>query len=190
MLNAIDRFDAERGVKFATFAGRTIIGELKRHLRDQAWSLRVPRSLHDLWLETGKAIDTLTQRLARTPTIREIAAELDEDMDRIIEAIDAGSAFTAGSLDSPVGEEGSATLADVLGDVDSALERAGERSTLSEHLTRLPDRERTILYLRFFEGKTQSEIAIVVGVSQVHVGRILARTLDDLRNAISESGGA
>jgi RNA polymerase sigma-B factor len=185
LMNAIDRFDPERGVKFTTFAGRTVIGELKHHFRDHAWSLRVPRSLQNLWLETSKAVDELTQKLARTPTIADISEHIGVPEEDILEALDAGEAFTAGSLDQPLGDEGGAPIGDLLGSIDAALDAVDEHSTLSEHLRMLPQREQTILYLRFFDGLTQSEIADEIGVSQVHVSRLLSRTIDHLRRVVS-----
>lgn len=188
LMNAIDRFDPERGVKFTTFAGRTIIGELKHHFRDHAWSLRVPRSLQNLWLEVSRAVDPLTQQLGRAPTIAEISVHLEVPEEEILEALDAGSAFNAGSLDQPLGDEGGASVGDLIGGNDTTLDTADERSSIAEHLAALPERERTILYLRFYEGRTQSEIAEEVGVSQVHVSRLLAKVIEQLREAIGRGG--
>jgi RNA polymerase sigma-B factor len=188
LLNAIDRFDPERGIKFTTFAGRTIIGELKHHFRDQSWSVRAPRSLQNLWLETSRAVDHLSQRLLRSPTIAEIADYLDVEEERVLEALDAGGAYTAASLDQPVAGDADTSVGDLIGDLDPAMQHSEARSTLADHIRSLPQRERTIVYLRFFEGRTQSEIAAEVGVSQVHVSRLLTKTLDDLREAIAGGG--
>ncbi|MEX1126420.1 MAG: SigB/SigF/SigG family RNA polymerase sigma factor [Acidimicrobiia bacterium] len=184
LLKAIERFDPERGIQFSTFAGRTIIGEIKHYFRDQAWSVRVPRSLQNLWLEVSRAVDELTHSQGRSPTISEIAQQLDVSEEQVLEALDAGAAYTASSLDRTIGEEGDATVVDQIGGVDPGYEAAAVRGAMSAELRALPERERTVLYLRFFDGKTQAEIAEEVGVSQVHVSRILSRTLDQLREAI------
>lgn len=185
LLKTIDRFDASMGVQFSTFATKSILGELKRHLRDKAWSVRVPRSLQETYLRTGRAVEELTQRLGRSPTIAEIAADLEISAEDVLDAMDAGSAFTAASLDLPVGEDdGGATLGDLLPFEDEILGRSDERATVSEHLKALPDRERRVIYLRFFEAKSQREVAEEMGISQMHVSRILRKALGDLREAI------
>ncbi|HSJ72073.1 MAG TPA: SigB/SigF/SigG family RNA polymerase sigma factor [Acidimicrobiia bacterium] len=189
LINAINRFDPDRGVKFTTYAGRTIIGELKHHFRDHAWSLRVPRSLQNLWLEVSRAVDPLTQSLGRVPTITEISEYLAVPAEDVLEALDAGSAFSVGSLDQPVGDEGGSVVGDLIGSLDAALDLADERSSIAEHLRALPDRERTILYLRFYEGRTQSEIAQEIGVSQVHVSRLVSKVIEQLRDAIRGDPG-
>jgi RNA polymerase sigma-B factor len=193
LLKAIDRFDPEREVLFSTYAGRTIIGEIKHYFRDQAWSVRVPRSLQNLWLDVSRAVDELTHTLGRSPNISEIAAQLEVDEELVLEALDAGAAYTASSLDRPVGEDGETTVLDRLGDIDPEFETAAVRGALAVHLRALPERERTVLYLRFFDGRTQAEIANEIGVSQVHVSRILSRTLEDLRTelgpAVETDGG-
>lgn len=185
LLGAIDRFDPEHGARFSTFAGRTIIGEIKHHFRDDAWSVRVPRSLKNLWLRVSTAVDELSQRLGRTPTIDEIASELHVDPDEVIEALDAGGGFSAASLDRPVADTpAAATLVDLVGGRDQVLERSPLRAEVSGAMESIPARERSIVYMRFFEGKTQKEIAAVVGVSQVHVSRLLRQTLDELRRQV------
>ncbi len=187
LVNAIERFDAGHQVKFATFATRTIVGELKRHLRDKTWSVRVPRSLQERWMESSRAAEDLTHRLGRSPTIDEIALEIGASREDVLEAMDAGSAYTAGSLDAPVGSDdsGSATVGDLLGDLDERLEMAGPWAAAADAIKALPDRERTILMMRFFDDRSQSEIAEAVGISQMHVSRLLRRTLDDLKAAAS-----
>jgi RNA polymerase sigma-B factor len=184
LLKAIDRFDPDREVLFSTYAGRTIIGEIKHYFRDQAWSVRVPRSLQNLWLDVSRAVDELTHTLGRSPSISEIAEQLDVDEEMVLEALDAGAAYTASSLDRPVGEDGETTVLDHLGDIDPEFETAAVRGALAVHLQALPERERIVVYLRFFDGRTQAEIATEIGVSQVHVSRILSRTLEDLRNEL------
>lgn len=185
LLKTIDRFDVLVGVEFSTFATKSILGELKRHLRDKAWSVRVPRSLQETFLRTGRAVEELTQRLGRSPTIAEIAEELEISAEEVLDAMDAGSAFTAASLDMPVGEDdGGSTLGDLLPFEDEILGRSDERVTVSEHLKALPERERLIIYLRFFEAKSQREVADELGISQMHVSRLLRKALSDLRVAI------
>ncbi len=184
LLNAIDRFDPDLGVRFSTFAGRTIVGELKHHFRDDAWAIRVPRSLQNLWLRTSTAVDELSQQLGRTPTVDEIAETLDVEPDEVLEALDAGGEFHSASLDRPVGDEPKTPLVDLVGGQDQVLERTPVRAVLSEAMEDIPERERDIVYMRFYEGKTQQEIADAVGVSQVHVSRLLRRTLEDLRRQV------
>lgn len=184
LLNAIDRFDPDRGVRFSTFAGRTIIGEIKHHFRGEAWAIRVPRSLQNLWLRTSRAIEELSQRLGRNPTIPEIAGHLDVDEDDVIEAMDAGGGFSASSLDRPIGGTGTTSVGDLMGSRDSSLELTPEWAEVADAVEGLPEREKAIMYMRFFEGRTQQEIASRVGVSQVHVSRLLRRTLEDLRGQL------
>jgi RNA polymerase sigma-B factor len=132
-------------------------------------------------LEVSRAVDELTHSLGRSPSIAEIAEMLDVEEEEVLEALDAGAAYTASSLDRPVGEDGDMTVVDQIGDVDPEFETAAVRGALAVHLQALPERERTVLYLRFFDGRTQAEIAEEIGVSQVHVSRILSRTLEELR---------
>lgn len=185
LVKAIDRFEPEREVQFSTFATKSILGELKRHLRDKAWSVRVPRSLQERFLEVGRAVETLTHRLGRSPSIAEIADHLELSAEEVLDAMDAGSAYRAASLDAPVGDESSsARLGDLLPSPDHVLGRSAERATVSDHLEALPARERTVLYMRFFEDKSQREIGETLGISQMHVSRILRKTIDELRAAL------
>lgn len=183
LLKAIDRYDADYGVQFSTFATRTIVGELKRYLRDKSWSVRVPRSLQERWLEVSRAIEDLQHRLGRSPTIAQIAQEVGADEEEVLEALDAGTAYSATSLDAPAGSEAdsSASLADLLGAESPEFEWAGPWAEVKDRLDQLPERERTIIYLRFFEDLTQSEIAEQVGISQMHVSRLLRQSLELLR---------
>lgn len=187
LVHAIGRFDPDRGVKFATFATVTVLGELRRHLRDKTWSVRVPRSLQERWLEVGRTSSQLAQRNGRSPTVPEIAAAMGVSAEDVLEAMDAGTAYTSGSLDQPLtDDDGAATVADMIGAIDDLLERADDRIAVASLARDLPDRERVILYLRFFEGLTQSEIAERVGVSQMHVSRLLRRALMQLREQLGE----
>lgn len=185
LLNAIDRFDVDYGTRFSTFAGRTIIGEIKHHFRNKAWSIRVPRSLQNLWLKTSDAVEELSQRLGRSPRISEIAEHLDAEPEEVLEAMDAGGGYSAASLDRPVGKERRMPLVDLLGDADRRIEDSAEWSDMAEAVQTLEARERSILYMRFFEGKTQREIGSEIGISQVHVSRLLRRTLEELREHVA-----
>jgi RNA polymerase sigma-B factor len=187
LLSAIDRFDPAREVRFTTFAAATIVGELKRHLRDKAWAVRVPRRLQELGLQIGRVIPAMTQELGRAPTVDEIAARVDAPPDEVLEAMDAMHAYAAGSLDAPTRDE-EVTRIDTMGDEDPSLELVEAWSTVAPAVADLPERERRVLYLRFFRGLTQSEIAEDIGVSQMHVSRILSQTLDRLRSAVGVEG--
>lgn len=182
LLNAIDRFDPDRGVQFSTYAAATIVGELKRHFRDKGWSLRVPRRLQELAVRVNRALPELTQTLGRSPTIPELAEHLEVGTDEIAEAMDAVQAYSTASLDAPTGEDSKAPI-DTLGGDDPSIALLDEWSSIAPAVAELSARDRRVLYLRFFRGMTQSEIADDVGVSQMHVSRILTQTLDKLRRA-------
>jgi RNA polymerase sigma-B factor len=184
LLHAIDRFDPERGVQFSTFAAATIVGELKRHLRDKAWSVRVPRRLQEIALVVNKALPDLAQSLGRSPSFAEIAEAIGESESDVIEAVDAAQAFTAASLDGKPDDDAQAP-SDTLGEIDERFELATGWADVAPAIRQLPPRERQILYLRFFENRTQSEIAAEIGISQMHVSRILSQTLATLRDAVS-----
>ena len=192
LLKAIDRFDVDRGVQFSTYATRTIVGELKRYRRDRSWGVRVPRSLQESWMNSLRAREDLAHRLGRTPTVAEIAAEVGLSVDEVLEAMDVGNAYNLDSVDRPVGEDdgGGATVADLIGGEDPDISQVEWLSDLAEPVAALDERERTILFLRFYHGMTQSEIAEEVGISQMHVSRLLRRTLDHLREAGIGEGGA
>jgi RNA polymerase sigma-B factor len=181
LLKAVDRFDPERGLEFSTYATPTIVGELKRHLRDKGWAVRVPRRVQELHLRLGTVVSTLSQELGRSPTIGEIAQAASVSEEDVLEAIEAGHAYRFTSLDAPSGADEEGTLATQLGGDDQALVDSEHRVALSPLIARFPPRERTILHLRFFEGLTQSEIASRLGISQMHVSRLLARSLAQLR---------
>ena len=184
LLGAIDRFDPSRDVRFTTYAAATIVGELKRYLRDKAWSIRVPRRLQELGLKVNRTMPTLTQELGRSPTVPEIAERLEASPEEILEALDAAQAYSAASLDAPTGE-GAWTPAETLGEPDDSIELMEEWAAVAPAVKELPPRERRVLYLRFFRGLTQSEIAEEIGVSQMHVSRILAQTLERLRGELA-----
>lgn len=182
LLNAIDRFDSSREVQFSTYAAATIVGELKRHFRDKGWALRVPRRLQELAVRVNRSLPELTQQLGRTPTIPELAAHLDVSTDEIADAMDAVQVYSTSSLDTPVGEEARAPI-ESIGHEDPSIELLDEWSSIAPAVEELSPRDRRVLYLRFFRGLTQSEIAEDVGVSQMHVSRILTQTLEKLRRA-------
>jgi RNA polymerase sigma-B factor len=183
LLNAIDRFDLDREVQFSTYAAVTIVGELKRHFRDKGWAVRVPRRLQEVGLRVNAVLPELSQELGRSPTIEEISVRAGASAEEILEAMEASQAYSTSSLDAPAGEEGAAPI-DVLGGEDPSLGVLEEWASIAPAVRDLPQRERTVLYLRFFRGLTQSEIAREVGVSQMHVSRILAQTLRTLREAV------
>ena len=188
LLKAIDRFDLEREVEFSTYATPTIVGELKRHFRDKGWAVRVPRRLQELHLELTKTVNRLGQELGRSPTVAEIAEAAGTTEENVLEGLEIAQAYNFTSLDAPIDSDdgGSTTFADQLGSEDEQLENLEYRASLAPEMEKLPERERRILYLRFFKGMTQSEIAGRLGISQMHVSRLLNRTLIRLRDALAE----
>ena len=185
LLSAIDRFDPTREVRFATYAAATILGELKRHLRDKAWAVKVPRPLQELGLRITQLVPQLSQELGRSPTIQELADRLEATPEDVLEAKDAAQAYSTASLDAPIGEEGLSPL-ETIGGSDPSLELIERWTAIAPAIKDLSDRERRVLYLRFFSEMTQSEIAEEIGVSQMHVSRILSHTLERLRAAAAD----
>jgi RNA polymerase sigma-B factor len=184
LIKSVDRFDPDRGVEFTTYATKTILGELKRHFRDKGWAIRAPRRVQELYLHLGQAVSQLSQQLGRSPTIRELAAETSAPEGDVIEALEAGQAYRSASLDSAGPDEES--LASRLGEEDERFGDVEWRAMLFPHLERLHPRDREILRLRFTEGLTQSEIAARIGISQMHVSRLLSRSLGALRQVCSD----
>jgi RNA polymerase sigma-B factor len=182
LLKAVDRFDPERGLEFSTYATPTIVGELKRHFRDKGWAVRVPRRVQELHLRLASVVGLLSQELGRSPTIGEIAQAAVVSEEEVLEAIEAGHAYRFTSLDAPSGNDDEMSLSAELGAEDQGLIDSEHRVTLSPLIAQFPPRERMILHLRFFEGLTQSEIAGRLGISQMHVSRLLARALAQLRS--------
>jgi RNA polymerase sigma-B factor len=180
LLKSVERFDPERGLAFSSFATPTIEGELKRHFRDKRWAVRVPRRLQELMLEVNQSVATLTQRRGRSPTIEEIAADTSLSSEDVLEALEAGRAIVAAPIEND-DNEGAGGVVDRRGNIDTGIEAVEQRMIVSQLLDSLPTRERAIVVLRFYEGLTQSEIAKRLGVSQMQISRILARTLDRLR---------
>jgi RNA polymerase sigma-B factor len=182
LFKAVERFDPDRGLQFSTFATPTILGELKRHFRDRGWAVRVPRRVQELHLQLGRIVSTLGQEHGRSPTPAEVAERAGVSEEAVLEAMEAGSLYRLVSLDgSATPDDEGGELAGCLGDDDPEFERIEHRSELDELLEALPARERRIVELRFFESMTQSEIAERVGVSQMHVSRLLTRSLERLR---------
>lgn len=182
LLKAIDRFDADRGVEFSTYATPTIIGEIKRHFRDRGWAIRVPRRLQELRLQITATTGELTQRLGRSPTPRELAEAIGCSIEEIVEGLESGNAYSALSLDAgDEAQDGAITMLDAIGVEDLNLEGVEMRESLKPLLDALDQREKRILLLRFFRNMTQTQIAEEVGISQMHVSRLLTRTLEQLR---------
>jgi RNA polymerase sigma-B factor len=184
LMKAVDRFDPDLGFEFEAYATTTIIGELKRHFRDCGWTIRAPRAVQELYLNLGTVLGELSQRLGRSPTVRELARETGASEERVLEALEAGNAYRSESIDM-VGADGEPLAARLRAD-DTNLDRAEDRMFLEPRLAQLPPREQTILALRFIEELTQSEIAARVGMSQMHVSRLLARSLALLHEAVEE----
>ena len=185
LLKAVERFEPERGLAFSTFATPTISGEIKRHFRDKSWSVRVPRALQELGLRLTATVSDLTNDLGRSPTVAEIAERLEVDPEAVLEAMEANRAFATQSLDAQLpGDD--RTLGDTLGDEEPGMDQVEHEIVVNDLLATLPEREQTILRLRFFDGLTQTEIAAQVGISQMHVSRLLSRSLDALRRDLDQ----
>jgi RNA polymerase sigma-B factor len=185
LIKSVDRFDLERGVEFSTYATPTIVGEIKRHFRDKGWAIRVPRRLQELKLALTKATQELSQRNGRSPTVAELAGHLKMTEEEVLEGLESANAYSAVSLDAPDGgDDDSPSVQDTLGITDEAIEGVEYRESLKPLLEKLPPREKKILLLRFFGNMTQSQIATELGISQMHVSRLLARTLTQLRQGL------
>ena len=179
LIKAVDRFDLTKGVEFSTYATPTIVGEIKRHFRDRTWAMHVPRRMQELQAQVTARADALAVELHRSPTVRELAASLGIGEDDVLDALEARHAYATSSIEADDRED--APLADRLGIDDAAFEAIEDRESLRPLLEALPDRERRIIAMRFFQGMSQSQIAEELGISQMHVSRLLARTLADLR---------
>jgi RNA polymerase sigma-B factor len=189
LLKSIDRFDLDRGVEFSTYATPTIIGEIKRYFRDKGWAIRVPRRLQEMRMMIGTVTSELSQSLGRSPTPREIAERIGVTVDDVMEGIESSNAYATLSLDAggDGSDEGGPSMLDAIGQDDAALEHVEIRESIKPLLEQLPAREKQILMLRFFRGMTQSQIAAEIGVSQMHVSRLLNRTLEQLRESLQGS---
>ncbi|MCS0634346.1 RNA polymerase sigma factor SigF [Streptomyces sp. LP05-1] len=184
LIKSVDRFDPERGVEFSTYATPTVVGEIKRHFRDKGWAVRVPRRLQELRLSLTSATAELSQLHGRSPTVHELAERLAISEEEVLEGLESANAYSTLSLDVPDTDDESPAVADTLGAEDEALEGVEYRESLKPLLEGLPPREKRILLLRFFGNMTQSQIAQEVGISQMHVSRLLARTLAQLRERL------
>jgi RNA polymerase sigma-B factor len=186
LIKAIDRFDVAREVSLATYATPNVVGEIKRHFRDKGWAIRVPRSLQELNARMSGAIDDLTARLGHSPSVSEIAESLGTTNEEVLEALEVGSAYTALSLDAgPAGgdDDGNDPM-ETIGSEDAEFDRSEDRATLGPALAHLPDREREILRMRFEEGLPQTQIADRIGLSQMHVSRLIRRSLATMREEL------
>jgi RNA polymerase sigma-B factor len=189
LIKAIDRFDLSRGVELTTYATPNIVGEIKRYFRDKGWSVRVPRGLQELNIRLNKVIDELVPKLQRSPTIKELAVAANATPEQVLEALETSQAYNSVSLQASLnGESGEedAGLIDYLGGEEEAYDTMEDRTTLAPGFAKLDKRERYILHLRFFEGLTQSQIAERVGISQMHVSRLIRRSLEKLREEIGD----
>ena len=185
LIKAIDRYDGGFGASLTTYAAPNILGEIKRHFRDRGWSVRVPREIQELNVKLTKVVDQLTTRLGRSPSVEELAAATGETVEHVLEALESSSAYSAVSLsESPDPDDEGGGPMDTLGEDDAHYEQSEARMTLATGIQRLPARERTILHLRFFEGLTQSEIADQIGISQMHVSRLIRNSLDRMRREL------
>ena len=189
LINAVDRYSPEKGSDFFSFAVPTISGEVRRHFRDQGWSMRVPRRLKDMHVSINSAVSELSQQLGRAPRPTEIAERLDLPVSEVLEGLEAADAYRSSSLDEMLSsEDGSATVGELVGEADAELDRVDYREALRPLLAELAPRERTIVMLRFFGNLTQTQIANEVGISQMHVSRLLAQTLGRLRGRLDPEG--
>jgi RNA polymerase sigma-B factor len=189
LIKAVDRFDPRRGIEFSTYATPTVVGEVKRHFRDRGWAIRVPRRLQENMLVVSRVSAELFGRLSRSPTVAELAAGSALSEEDVLEAIESSHAYTTVSLDAELDDPTSAAVAPhpAAGDAQAALECVENREALRPLLGQLEERERQIILLRFFANLTQSEIAAEVGVSQMHVSRLLGRTLARLREGLAST---
>ncbi|MEV4647450.1 SigB/SigF/SigG family RNA polymerase sigma factor [Saccharopolyspora sp. NPDC049357] len=186
LINAVDRFDPERGVDFLSYAVPTIMGEVRRHFRDTGWAVRMPRRLQELHLSVSAAIARLSQELGRAPTPSELAKDLGISVNDVYHGLEAGNAYRSASLDELLTDTDEIPLGDAIGSDDAELAEVENREMVRPLLEELPERERRILVMRFFRGMTQTQIADQVGISQMHVSRLLSRTLVWLRQRLED----
>ena len=186
LVNAIDRFDLKRGLRLSTFAAPNISGEIKRHFRDRAWAIRTPRDLQELHATIRATTDQFTEQHGRSPTVAELCRLTGRNEEQVLDAISAGRNFRAASLDAPVDDErGGATVGDRVGGDDHGFALADDRAALERGLAVLGTRERQIVLLRYVDELTQREIADRIGISQMHVSRLLRRSIEEMRGAMS-----
>jgi RNA polymerase sigma-B factor len=188
LIKAVDRFDVDRNIEFSTYATPNILGEIKRYFRDKGWAMRVPRGLQELRQSAKEAIRDETVRTGRSPTIDELAQTLDADVESVAEALTLGRAYNTASLDAPISQDESDgdTILDLQADDNSPIDGLEDKILLQKAMDNLKGQQQEILKLRFNEGKTQTEIAEKIGVSQMHVSRLLRRAIDDLRRQLAD----
>jgi RNA polymerase sigma-B factor len=189
LINAIDRFDPERGVELTTYAVPTILGEIQRHFRDKAWAVHVPRSVKELNVRLARILDGLTAELGRSPTIEELAQAADAEEEQVIEALESANAYSVRSLSAPYDDESQGGLPELIGEEERGYEGVEDSTLIEAGLGELDERERRIVELRFFHGLTQSQIAAEIGISQMHVSRLLRRALHTMRGRIEDELG-
>jgi RNA polymerase sigma-B factor len=186
LIKAVDRFDGKHKVTLATYAAPNILGEIKRHFRDKGWSVRVPRDVQELNVKLGRVVDELTSRLGRSPSVEELAEATDANPEQVVEALESSRAYSTVSLsersDDP--DDDNADPLEALGDEDDGYQLVEQRELLRQGFKTLADRERAILHMRFFLGLTQSEIADRVGISQMHVSRLIRQSVDQVRDEL------
>lgn len=187
LIKAVDRFDVDRGVEFSSYAVPTIVGEIRRHFRDKAWAMHVPRRLKELGVRLSRVLDELTSELGRSPTVQELAEATGAEEEDVIDALDSAHAYSTRSLEAPLGDAES--LVDRLGEEEPGYEDVEQSSLLVAGLDALDERERRIVELRFFEEMTQSQIAAEIGISQMHVSRLLRHSLEVMRGRLEQAGG-
>jgi RNA polymerase sigma-B factor len=185
LIKAIDRYELSREVALTTYATPNVVGEIKRHFRDKGWAIRVPRALQELNGKMGPTIERLTSRLGRSPSIAEIAAEFETSPEQVLEAMEAGSAYAPVSLSAGPTAEGELDPLETIGDLDEEFDRTDDRASLEPALAALPEREQEILRMRFEDGLTQTQIAEQVGISQMHVSRLIRRSLERMRKQLT-----
>lgn len=186
LIKAVDRFDVDRGVDISSYAVPTIVGEIRRHFRDKAWAMHVPRRLKELSVRLSRVLDELTNELGRSPTIAELAAAVGEEEEDVVDALDSTNAYSTRSLQAPFEDGGDDFLADKLGTEDTGYDEVEDGALVEAGLAALDERERQIVELRFFEEMTQSQIAAEIGISQMHVSRLLRRALATMRGRIDQ----
>ena len=186
LVKAVDRFDVDRGVEFSSYAVPTIVGEIRRHFRDKAWAMHVPRRIKELSVRLSRVLDELTTELGRSPTVAELAEAAGAEEEEVIDALDSAHAYSTRSLHAPFEEGGDDSLAEKLGDEELGYRDVEDGSIIATGLDALDERERRIVELRFFDEMTQSQIAAEVGISQMHVSRLLRKSLEAMRGRLEE----
>jgi RNA polymerase sigma-B factor len=186
LIKAVDRFDVDRGVEFSSYAVPTIVGEIRRHFRDKAWAMHVPRRLKELSVRLSRVLDDLTSELGRSPTVAEMAEAVGVEEEEVIDALDSSHAYSTRSLSAPFDDDGDESLADRLGIEERGYGDVEDSALVGAGLDALDERERRIVELRFFHEMTQSQIAAELGISQMHVSRLLRRALAGMRGRIED----